>query len=541
MTDLMKSRFSRRDVLAGAAAAGACALPWGASRAQGAARWHRYNVLSDEARPMMAAYQAGIQAMLNLPPTDRRNWYRLGFTHLLDCPHGNWWILPWHRAFTGYVEQMVRELSGVADFAMPYWDWTSSPEVPAIMRQGLFDPNNFIIPYDRYKATFEPVLAPYWQPGSPQFAQLQLRPSFASEDDMWGQVTGPPTGPCFFAPPNARNPIAQLDCMAGTAVLPKTIAKALAPQDFITFASPEAQHHGIMAGSGILEGQPHNLVHNNTGGVVYAGTIDNCDPYQKPTDTGGFMQSNLSPTDPLFFLHHSNLDRLWDLWTRNQQADGLPTLPPSPYYEDWAPESFVFFADGNGDPVTATAGDYATIGAFSYDYPDGTSAAAQPALHATRRGRRPPVQRFGAELPSGAVGALAMPAPGEAAVRLRPALLSAARSPAVRAVLAKLTLSLPPHERGTVFTVLAHTGDPARSVLAGTITMFAHHGGHGPGTFVIAISDALATLDRQRALTANGLLRFRVVAGGGDGTHHGPAAAPTRRDVRIQSVIIETH
>ena len=37
-----------------------------------------------------------------------------------------------------------------------------------------------------------------------------------------------------------------------------------------------------------------------------------------------FFADFLSPVDPIFFLHHANMDRLWDVWTRKQQALRLP-------------------------------------------------------------------------------------------------------------------------------------------------------------------------------------------------------------------------
>ena len=38
------------------------------------------------------------------------------------------------------------------------------------------------------------------------------------------------------------------------------------------------------------------------------------------TWTGGTMNSTRSPADPLFYLHHGNVDRLWAIWQRNHAA-----------------------------------------------------------------------------------------------------------------------------------------------------------------------------------------------------------------------------
>ena len=86
---------------------------------------------------------------------------------------------------------------------------------------------------------------------------------------------------------------------------------------------------------------PHNQVHNCIGGV---GPLDP-GPY-------GNMTNFLSPVDPIFFLHHSNMDRLWDVWTRKQKALNLPYLPPQPDLKTLSDEPFLFFVDGQGKYVT---------------------------------------------------------------------------------------------------------------------------------------------------------------------------------------------
>jgi hypothetical protein len=51
------------------------------------------------------------------------------------CPHGNWYFLPWHRAFLLMYERTVRQLTGHNDFALPYWDWTADRQLPAAFSQ----------------------------------------------------------------------------------------------------------------------------------------------------------------------------------------------------------------------------------------------------------------------------------------------------------------------------------------------------------------------------------------------------------------------
>ena len=91
------SLVSRRDVLAGSAMLAATTLLPQATEAA-PAKFRRWNI-SDPKIPahIIDSYKKAIRAMLALPPTDPRNWYRYTLIHTLDCPHGNWWFLPWHR------------------------------------------------------------------------------------------------------------------------------------------------------------------------------------------------------------------------------------------------------------------------------------------------------------------------------------------------------------------------------------------------------------------------------------------------------------
>ncbi|MGE5347514.1 MAG: tyrosinase family protein, partial [Acidithiobacillales bacterium] len=39
---------------------------------------------------------------------------------------------------------------------------------------------------------------------------------------------------------------------------------------------------------------------------------------------GGDMATAASPTDPLFFLHHANIDRIWSEWQKAHPAQAPP-------------------------------------------------------------------------------------------------------------------------------------------------------------------------------------------------------------------------
>lgn len=89
-----------------------------------------------------------------------------------------------------------------------------------------------------------------------------------------------------------------------------------------------------------LEGSPHNIGHILTGG------------------DSGHMSDGMSPLDPIFWLHHCNVDCLWAQW----QAAGNTTPAQNGNYSRQ-------FVDAAGNPVTnATSANALSIANFKYTY-----------------------------------------------------------------------------------------------------------------------------------------------------------------------------
>jgi hypothetical protein len=66
----------------------------------------------------------------------------------------------------------------------------------------------------------------------------------------------------------------------------------------------------IVSGGGVqgtLEALPHNQVHNSI---------------------GGWMPTPASPRDPIFFMHHCNIDRIWAVWNLHHLNYATYTLLP---------------------------------------------------------------------------------------------------------------------------------------------------------------------------------------------------------------------
>ena len=317
-------------------------------------------------------------------------------------------------------------------------------------------------------------------------------------DDLWFDIGKDPRGLLFFDRAHARGLTKdkpEFDQRTRDAASLATLLNALAPRDFITFGSPQTIAHSGLTGFGVLEGFPHNKVHNCVGGIFK-------DSNGMTTDVGGFMQANLSPVDPLFMLHHANIDRIWDVWTRKQQASNQPTLPSgvdasgNPIVDKWKSERFVFFVDNKGKPVTkTTAGDYAEIGEFNYDYEPGSGEEVVPVRVAAAPAA--PVERFGV---TGTGGRLTLPA----------ALLRSEQNAPPPRLFAKVTLDLPPSaHQGVSVDIDGTTFD---------LSMFGHHTIQAPVTFTLPLTAPLAN--------RNNTLNFSVASS------HGHAAGGSHERTR---------
>lgn len=308
------SGMSRRQFLATtAAAAVATSLPLRAQYKSPTAQYTRISLTDPGAPAMLDSYATAIKALLKLPPTDPRNFYRNAFIHTLDCPHGNWWFLPWHRGYLGWWEQTVRSLSGNPKFAFPYWDWTAQPFVPDAFWQGVLNPSasEYISSWSDFQTQLRPAMTAFYASfTAAQRTQLGAR-GLPTVNVLFNAAQG-----MFFPPSEARSltqSAPNFDPATQQAVSLPTIEAALANTTFTGpdggFGSDVATQHSQGVGYGILEGQPHNNVHGNV---------------------GGFMGNFLSTVDPIFMAHHANIDRLWWVWTAKQTAAGLPTLADAP-------------------------------------------------------------------------------------------------------------------------------------------------------------------------------------------------------------------
>lgn len=254
--------------------------------------------------PDLATYRRAVAAMKALPPSDPRNWLRFADVHRNFCPHGNWYFLPWHRAYLVALERICRDLTGNQNFALPYWNWTIDRQFPA---------------------------------------------AFAAGDRA--------SNPLFHARPGAAQGLQLPDDMVGPAV----ISRVLNSPDFEAFGSTRprgqnsaaAQWQRRLGAKTELEFNPHDGVHQSIG--------------------GNMGQVPLSARDPIFFLHHANVDRLWNAWNRRGNANS-----PEPIWRGFAfNREFPLPGGGLWRVGVGELGSPAALG-YRYDDDDGPFAADVP-------------------------------------------------------------------------------------------------------------------------------------------------------------------
>jgi tyrosinase len=219
-----------------------------------------------------------------------------------QCQHGSWYFLPWHRAYLRSFELIVRA---------------------EIERLG--GPQNWTLPYWRYDDKDPQTLCP-----PPAFRELTL--------------------PCGAANPLYDKTRAWIH--AGSLDFKKFLGED-------NFAGDESGANPSMGGpangfmhngkySGLLEENPHMIVHGEVG-------------------RGGLLSNpETAALDPLFWLHHANIDRLWVIWLRHEQGRDNPTLPA---WLDGGKDTFATFGP-DGKDLPSTPRDVIDLAKLGYEYED---------------------------------------------------------------------------------------------------------------------------------------------------------------------------
>lgn len=316
-------------------------------------KYVRKNAFSPEGKKDVAAYAKAMKIMKTLDCTNPVSWYYQGSIHSVpsfknqtdtlcnyysngakpldgwnSCPHMKppnlqLHFLTWHRLYLLHLEKIVRQLSGKKDFALPYWNYNDkrTRTLPVEFR----NPANYANPLYEARA---------------------------------GSLTkGLPINPVAIDSGMVINACNNVQNVAFSSMGWTLDTTHLWQSRKINFFSSE------------LEDGVHNIIHDYVGNAVGkdAQTIAYNRIYQQKTASLQAPMSDVpsSAFDPIFFLHHCNIDRLWASWEYS-----FPNLALT--YEEfrkqgWTP--YIFYnPDGKQVTYNNTAEVYEAISNVDYTY-----------------------------------------------------------------------------------------------------------------------------------------------------------------------------
>jgi tyrosinase len=354
--------LSRRTALGGLAGAGVLAV---------AARGRGRSIAAEDATPAAAATPAGALTIRrnakNLSPAEREAyvdavlalkkkpspwasglsvydtfvlWHRDAFGCDVNAAHMAPAFFPWHRQFLLLFEQQLQSVDPTV--ALPYWDWTVDNSPKSYLWQDDFMGGSGD-PTQGYVVTTGPFAKGKWTIEVFDYNDTIQNPSIIR--DLGGSSLAPtlPTAEeveqalnvsTYDAPPwNSTSPIAQSfrntlegwrDCVVETC----DPVVGVSP----TCTGPHPLHNGVhLWVSGEFEfSHEMGLSARQTAAATPAAS-----PVASPVASGppspgsstlilGTMAANSSPGDPVFFQHHTNIDRLWNEWLRRHGPSYLP-------------------------------------------------------------------------------------------------------------------------------------------------------------------------------------------------------------------------
>jgi tyrosinase len=289
---------------------------------------------SNAYRPGTAAFNAKIDEIYGVNPTGEiAAWKQAALKCWSTCTHGSIYFLPWHRWYMYYFEEVLRSVLGVQSFMLPYWPYASN------------DSSSLQLP-----AAFRIVVSPLYE--------RNRGFGFAS-----GTGGGPQNVPMnsggYMNYPN-------IDYFLSLATPPYF------PADVTIFGEPGSAEWNELGYTGRAEIQPHDNVHDAVGGLM--GNV--------PT----------AAQDPIFFMHHCQIDHLWASWQSYSDSTLEFASPPGtenfPTEQTWDSATW-YFVNGSGALVTANAPSAVDYTALGYQY---DSLVPQPPS-------APPVMMASADMP----------------------------------------------------------------------------------------------------------------------------------------------
>jgi tyrosinase len=313
------TKLSRRHLVAGGlAGAGASIFP-GFIQEANAATATRYNLASANGQVMLKKYAQAVKLMMALPPSDPRSWTFQWYTH----------AVPTNTTKAAAITQIFGSGSSPQKtLATAMWNTCQAHFSAA--------DEPYFLPWHRmYVCYFEEIIRallhdpnfslPYWNYSVP--AGYPLPKEFRMQNDpLWGPLFRPNRRSVV----NAGQPI-----FTGMgSAMDLNPASALAQANYLPTGVVPGFNQALDQG---VHGSVHVFVGNNMG----MGSI----PW--------------AANDPIFWMHHCNIDRIWASWNNSGHVN--PTTAA------WLNKVFVF-AGPDGKGVKAIVKDYTNTKKCDYKY-----------------------------------------------------------------------------------------------------------------------------------------------------------------------------
>ncbi|KAD3066730.1 hypothetical protein R6Q59_019070 [Mikania micrantha] len=284
-------------------------------------------------------YRAAIQAMRDLPDDHPHSFVSQAKIHCAYCNggytqvdsgfgdkdiqiHNSWLFFPFHRWYLYFYERILGKLINDPDFALPFWKWDEPAGMPI--------PEMFV---------------PETIDGKPNSLYDVYRNADHIKDrivdlDYYGEDKNIPDKQ-------------QVLCNLSTVYrdLVRNGGDTLSFFGGVYVAGDDPVENGAKS-VGSVEAGSHTSVHLWVGDKQQPSTPNR-------EDMGNFYSAGY---DPAFYIHHSNVDRMWKLWK------DLP-LPGhvEPTESDWLNASYVFY-DENEDLVRVYNKDSVSLDKLKYNY-----------------------------------------------------------------------------------------------------------------------------------------------------------------------------
>jgi hypothetical protein len=275
--------------------------------------------VQDERR--LSALRKGVRAMKKRKPSDPLSWFYQASIHGVtpeavqkataddpnvdkvfkkrywnQCPHdgeNSANFLPWHRGYTYYFERILRMHTEDDKFSLPYWNYTE--------RGNRKFPKEFGIQHMDGNLSNN--------------SEDNINPLYLPERDFY--FTG------YEHPFATGLPLLELTDSA--------VDISLSMNTAVFFG--ETEREGLGGGiadedpstRGLLESYPHDQIHRAVGGIIDSTSGTPAVGAMATPPTAGF--------DPIFSIHHSNIDRLWAQWSC-MPGKSWGKLPPAYWFSE---------------------------------------------------------------------------------------------------------------------------------------------------------------------------------------------------------------